>query len=421
MHFKVTALVAAVALQAGCASMSGNDTGVIPKQRHDFVDISAFPNWFKDAMARESDLSETSTLDIHYYNIHTPVKGNISLVYEDERLLQYSLDIGADAPAECYVIYEHSGLATAISKLTDLQVATVAENNEKPLTSRFVYAIDAGMVSDTPYLSLDTLITLGEGEEKSVGMVKALAAQTNDSLQACFHSSIGFRDTFDEAFESFVQAFTEGETNPEFFETIYKMSIGPRIIGYAREKYSLDADGDVSGTKDSALLIPVDQTNLMTSDSKAISWSHPDGTLINQFNSSVDNGELSSRYTIQHDGTAWRVEGELQGKTIAAELDYNGPLVSDYGSYLGYADLLASDDEQLTMPAWISEADPTAVTEMQVRKVSDGDGANLELTMGSMLIRFVSDEHGVSDNGVLRQGPLEFYFDKLYQKGTPQL
>ena len=418
MNSKISLLVAAVVLQSGCATLSG--TSDTSKERNDFIDVAAFPDWFQQAMKRESDDETTSVLDIHYYNINTPVKGEITLLYEDERLLNYAIDFGADAPAECYVIYEHSGLSNTLNKLTDVQIATVAENNQKDLVNRLTWALNVGMVTDTPYLSLDTLLTLEADGERVLGMVKSRAAQTNDSLQACFHNSVGYRDSFDAVFESFVSAFTDGETSPEFFENIVTLSLADRTIGYAREKYTLDADGDIAGTKDTALLIPVDPGNLMSSDSKVLSWDRTDGTLINQFNTSVDNGELSSRYLIQNDGAQWQVEGELQKKPIAATLDYQGPLVSDYGHYLKYVDLLNSEAPELSVYGWVAEADPTSAMEIRLEKADAADH-NMVMYAGPLTVNFIANEDGTSETGSLTQGPVVFSYQKIYQKGEPQL
>ena len=62
--------------------------------------------------------------------------------------------------------------------------------------------------------------------------LKDISAQTDQSLQLCIHNEMGYRQTFFNVFESFVQAFLENQKNQNFFEVIYQVSTNGAPMGY---------------------------------------------------------------------------------------------------------------------------------------------------------------------------------------------
>ena len=146
-------------------------------------------------MSRSIDVTKESDFSLASVAAKGKVKGEISLVDESEGTWYYHIDIGTPTPVECYVFNEYDGPANSLHAIVDLSLNGAAELNGKTRSAQFNYAIDTGVIGNTPYLQLDTLYHLGEGEEKVAGMIKAYSAQTNDTLEICVHNELGYRDS----------------------------------------------------------------------------------------------------------------------------------------------------------------------------------------------------------------------------------
>jgi hypothetical protein len=385
------------------------------------VELDDFPDWFKDGMKREQKVRKKSSLKIKELNVNQKVKGKLSPQDSGEDYWYFLLDIGTATPVECYVFLEFDGTATSFYSIIDLSLQGVAELNKKPLTAKYNYAIDSDVVHDTPYLRLDTLYNLGEGSEKVAGVLKGYAAQTEQSLQICIHNEIGYQKTFFGVFESFLSAIVANQKSPAFFAPIYQFMLNDIPIGYGREKYTTDADGDVNIQRDSAFMIPVDASSIARSDSVATEWSNPDGSLINANVYTLENGAMTSQFNIGYIENKWQVEGELQGKAIKSELTHDDWLISGFGSHIETAKLRKSAENSAEFNMWIPEADPTSALKLVISKVVDDSKANLKLDMGPITMQFLADKNGILKQGSMQQGGVNMNINLLSVKGEPKL
>lgn len=387
----------------------------------DLVNIENFPDWFKDAMARESELKESSTIEIKQYNVNNKVKGKFTLQDDSDGMHYYTIDIGTTSPVECYVFTEFDGTANSLHLLFENMFPNIESMNKKSLSGKSNYSIDTGVIGNTAYLSLDILYNLGEGDEKVAGVLKGLSAQTNSSLQICLHNEIGYRQTFFNVFESFIQAFLENEINPNFFEVLYKVSINDIPMGFIQESYEKDADGDVSIINETSLLIPVDASSIARTDSVSRSWSRPDGSIINATEYAIENGVLKSQFSLDYAEDAWQVTGELQGKAVTKKLEHNSWFLSGFGSYIELENLRKSESDSGEFFMWAPSADPTSALPVVLSKLSDNENANFEIDMGALVMKFLADEQGIFRKGTIEQGPVSMQMELIYSKGTPQL
>jgi hypothetical protein len=385
------------------------------------VELDDFPDWFKDSMAREIKIEKQTQIKIDTFSVDKKVKGKVTLVEEGDGTWYYNIDIGTGSPVECYVFAEYDGTATSFYSVIEHSLTGVEAINKKSLSAKFNYAIDSGVIGSTPYLLLDTLYNLGEGTEKVAGVLKGLAAQTQQSLQICFHNEIGYQQAFFETFESIIQAFEQSEEKTEFFKPVYQITINDMPIGYGREKYTIDADGDINIEKDSAFIFPVDSSSIARSDSVSTEWSYPDGSLINATVYNLENGVLTSQFSIGFENDKWNVEGELQGKQIKSVLEYNGILISGFGSHLETAKLRQSKKESEEFNMWVPEADPTSTLKVVMSKLADDPNANLEIDMGPLLMKIMADENGVLKHGTMEQAGMIMDLKLIYASGKPSL
>ncbi|EWH12064.1 hypothetical protein DS2_00030 [Catenovulum agarivorans DS-2] len=394
----------------------------LPASAIDLVNVKELPAWVQKAITEEKQVTSRSQLELKKFNVNSQVIGQLKLADQEENnWFYYTIDIGTDTPIECYVFSEYDGPANSLHSIMDSSFAGIEQLNNKKLSGKFNYAVDVGMVDNTPYISFDSLYLSGEGEQKVLGILKGLSAETDDSLQICLHNQIGYRQTFYKVFESFVQSFTQNKAEPHFFETVFKMSLNGIPMGFGSERYSLDQDGDVYIEAKSSLIVPVDANNVSRSDSSSQAWSQTDGSLINQVEYSVENSQLASNLSIQYQEEKWQVAGELQGKAVNVALAYNGQLLSDYGTYLESHNLMNSEGKTSSYKMWVNEADPTTALEVSLNKISDDKKANLKVDMGPISMDLLVNKDGTIKRGVMAQGAFKLDLTPIYHKGEPTL
>lgn len=386
----------------------------------DIIPANSFPDWFQKAQLKEKKIKKKSTLKIEALGVEEKIIGKITSTETVESTYYYVIDIGTGGPIECYALTEFDGTATSFYAIIENSLQGVSELNEAPLTGHFTQSIDSGVIGSSPYLRLDTFYNIGEGANKRSGLLKGLAAHTNDSLQVCVHNQIGYRETFFTAFESFVSAIAGSQENNAFFEAVYQFKFNGIPAGFGRETYSIDSDGDVASFVDSAFIVPVDASSISRIDNVAKSWGYTNGDLINTHAHTLENGAYSYIYSLSYKEDAWVAEGETQGKTQSFVLDHKEPILSNYGSYLLSTNLLDSDQSSLEASMWLPDADPSSVTKVKLNKVKGSKDANLEFEMGPMTMSMLTDELGVPSTGSISQGPMVMTLEKLYQKGKPQ-
>lgn len=232
---------------------------------------------------------------------------------------------------------------------------------------------------------------------------------------------MGYQNAFVAVFKSFVRAFTAAQPSPEFYRSTYQVLINDIPMGFTREKYIEDSDGDIEIVVGTAFMIPVDETSIARSDSVAFSWSNPNGSLINASEYTIENSTMTSSFDISYVEDAWQVKGELQGKALEIELAHKDWLLSSYGSYLESVNLLNSDNNSGSFYMWTADADPTAAIEVVISEEADNPSGNLKIDMGPLIMTMQSDKKGVISKGVMQQGGLKMDMVLMHSHGTPTL
>ena len=388
----------------------------------DLTNVNELPEWFKDNLKREVKITKKTRLKFKPLNINKKILGKVKLVSKGDSFWSYTINIGRKtAPLECYVVPEHDGTSNTLHYFIESSLDQFAKGANLSVSSTQNFALDVGVIANTPYISYDIFYIVGNDKKKSSGIIKALSASTNNTLQVCLHNSIGFRETFFKVFESFTKAFIDSDENKEFYNTVYQFNINGIPAGYVRDKYSLDEDGDVYRKSDSAMMIPVNNSSVARLDSEMKEWSGIDGSVINAISHSVENGSLASLFSINYKEDKWHVNGELQGKAINSTLVYDKWLLSGYGNYLETIGLAQSEEKAAEYYAWIPDTDPTSAIKVKIRKISDNTLTNFEYSMGQLLMKLSIDEKGNIKKGFLHQGPVETMMKPLYIEGEPIL
>lgn len=383
-----------------------------------FFELEPFPEWFQKAMKREKDVSSSYRLILKEFNVNAKVTGKIKQVDQGDGVWYYHIDIGTDAPVECYVFTDYDGAANSLYSVMEQGLQGAAELNKQALSARFNYALDAGVIGDTPYLQLETLFTVGEGDKKRNGLLKGMSAETGRSLEICMHNELGYRETFKAVFTSFVEAFKQNDVNSDFYHAVYQLTLNDIPVGYSNEQYTKDAEGDIEVNNKSAFLFPVDQSNISRSDSVSTSWSTPDGALINGSSYTVRNSTLASSFSIGFVDDAWTVQGEMQGKPVNVTMEYDDWLLSEYGTYLAQNSLANSDQSEATYHMWSPDADPTNPIPVVVSQIDSPD-ANFMVDLGAINMKYLSDKNGIVRKGKIEQGAVVLNMVLMHVSGSP--
>ncbi|HSN72894.1 MAG TPA: hypothetical protein VLT59_15365 [Steroidobacteraceae bacterium] len=330
-------------------------------------------------------------------------------------------NIGTEAPLECWVfddVVDPAGMATS---LADLNLQAM-EQVYGPVQDRGIYHIDAGAFDGTPYVALEWLYSVGEAEEKRIGLVKVRVAVEHELSYACMHNSLGYRATFATAFEQFVREarFPVPAESP-YYEEVLVQRIAGSAIGISRSTFTLDSDGDTKIVTLQSSLLPVDNANLQSSDTWQVVYSRPDGTLINQTLAKSENGELTMQLSLDPEGgDLWFVSGTLQGKEFEREVAATARPMSELGQMLAVRALIADPDELLaTLTIWAPEADPTrfldAVVELDAMARGEGRGV---LRLGALAIAAQFEPSGSMLAGAMQVGSAEITMERVWANGS---
>ena len=403
-------LTAACILLSSCSSV----------QSQNATDTNSMPDWFRDALSREANTNSSARLVIPELNVSDEVLGNFELEQQDDGFWYYVSEVEDSSPIECYLYTDFDGAANTLYSVIDYELEYVGETYEQEVTDRKNFGLDVGIVGRTPYITLDTLFNVESDGEKVAGLVKAIVSQTEKSLQVCIHNAVGFEDTFHLRAKSLISAVAKGENSDVFFEPVYKLAMNGVPVGFARESYSFDEEGDVFLERVQSLVVPVGESSLSRTDTSAIEWSFADGALINANTYSVVNGEVESNFSLLvDDNDDWVVEGQLQGKEIKETLAHDDWILSSYGSYLSTQSLLESDRSSLEFNMWIEDADPGAVTPVTFKKLDENTTANVGITMGPITVDYFADEDGIIQHGLSSQANISVALDIMSVHGTP--
>ena len=388
-------------------------------QSKQLVDTTSFPDWLKDAMAKEASLEQHSLIEFEKLGLKFQVPGKVNQESTDEGFSYYTVDIGSGVPVECYIHSVFDGAANSLLAIMEAGIEVSEQVNNKKLSQKFNFALDSGVIGEVPYLAMDVMYHLGDDDQKLAGIVKGMSARNGDYLLTCTHNELGYHQTFKRIFESVVSGFKVPAQEP-FYQAIYQFSFNGTPMGYARETYLLDADGDIVNVGDSGMLVAVDANSVMRTDSFGQEWSKPDGSLINAYEISVENSELASELSIQWQNDTWQVTGESHGKSVEYVLGHKETLSSSYATFLA-AKSLNDQNPFETLQMWMSEVDASVASPVVISSIKDNPEANLKVDMGPLIFKYLADEQMILRQGGMQIGPVNIKMELLWSKGQPLL
>ena len=391
-----------------------------PATAKDYITSEQLPDWFSKSLVKEAKDLPRTRLSLPAFPINATGLGTWSEAQSEDNYWYFTVDIGSESPVECWAFQEYDGLANSLVNMMKYAVNNVSANLNKTLESQYNFSLDVSNLGNVPVFSYDILYNLGETDERVSGLMKGMSAESANGLQVCLHNEIGYRETFKDVFTSFVNAVDRSANVKPFFFAINGMKMQGERVGIVSEKFSIDADGDVEIVEATSLILPVDANTVSSTDSLARSWSRIDGTLINTYEYTVENGEVMSSMGLSRTEGTWVIEGEIQGKKVNSELSYDDVFTSNFGAYLETQKLANSDQDSLSYNTWSLEGDPTQPTPTVMYKKSQKNGL-LELVaeIESFKIEYTVDEDFIMQRAKVEMGPIDYSVMPMYVSGKP--
>ncbi len=395
--------------------------GPIPSLAQTAEDTAGWPPWLQKAMAEESLRIRTRSVDVADGRYKFKLAGKPEKPEAIDGGWYLASDIKAESPLECYVFDDDMDLATLVVTLADLNIDATSTANG-PVDNKSIYFLDAGAIDGVPFIALEWIYTVGEAPNALIGFTKVRAAINNGLPQACTHNFLGYRETFARAFEVFVRSarHTRNSAKPYYMEVL-RQNLGDQPVGVAWMTYTLDVDGDTEvRTMDSAL-IPVDNSTISFTDSSTLSFSTPDGRLINEYTALVENGELVTNLELgRRDDGNWSVSGTFQGKPIEQTIDGDFEPVSDLGQMRIAKELFAGQHTSSTIDIWAPQIDPTQFLQASLSRDDDKIERQGKVVLGAMSMTAQFDKLGSILRSTMQMGAAELRMDRVWVDGAPQ-
>lgn len=385
----------------------------------DLISAEQLPAWFAESLQDEKNVPLRSYLKIRDLGISKKVIGELEIVPVGDSAWNFVNDIGTESPLDCYVLTEFDGPATSLYNMVDYGLQDAAEFNDKPLTGMRTFSVDHAVLADTAVHSLDTLYNLGEGEEMVTGVLKAKSAQVGDNLLICMHNEIGFRDTFTTVFTSLIDALKTGITREPFFEIIMTLEMNQEQIGFSREAFYIDADGDIEKQGVVSALAPKGPVAVLRSDTVSQSWSYTDGSLINASQYSVGNGAVAYMLFLEMTEEGWHLSGDYQGKEVDRNLKHEDTILSDYGSHLASLAMTEKRMENRTYKMWAVDRNANGLVDVIARNYTGPDNFDYVLDVNGHRAFFHVDDAGIIKSSTIDVSLATMSSKRVLLRGSP--
>ena len=384
--------------------------------------MDGWPEFLKKEMAKEVRKLKFRSVSAADDTYRFQMAGKPKKPEEFDGGWYFQSDIRTEALLECYIFTGDESLAAIANSVADINIEANAEANDGAAGNRSVFEIDAGAIDGAPYLSLEWVFTIGEAPNALAGFVKVRAAIKNEMTLVCNHNYLGYRQTFADAFAEFVRtAELPASTMPPYYEEVAVQSLNGQQIGITRVSYARDDEGDSRIKMISAALLPLGPNTVGTSDSRGITWSTPEGNVINAFSSDAENGDLVTDMRLdRNENGDWVSSGIFQGKEIEQVLDGATTPVSEIGQMQAARALFSGENSDVAFPLWIADADPTQFLDGRIVRNEDSEGLRGRMELGPLVFDAGFDADGALVDADIQMGSAQMTVERVWVNGEPE-
>jgi hypothetical protein len=383
------------------------------------------PAWLRELRAREAEALPAQKIESsdRFFRARVPAK-LAAAVAQDGEAYHVSLDAGATAPVDCWVYRDGIDLAGSLSGLSQ-ETFTGISKQLGEIEARQVDRVDAGAIGENPFLAIDWMYRVRTDAGPQMGQVKHLVASKGGRGLYCQHNEVGYARTFRRVAGALLESLEYRKPNgaAPYFAEISTMSLRGMRVGLQHTTLTRDRDGDTRVDTRTSMLLPVTADTLQASDTFAVEFARPDGSLINQVHVETANGELVSNLHLDpQPGGAWSVEGTFQGKPLSTRIESASQPSSWLGDAIALRETLASGGSgaRIATTRWIPDADPTRLLDGTISIGEPVGSERFAATLATEGIEadLVVERTGTVASGSIDMGVANVDFERVYTGGA---
>jgi hypothetical protein len=384
--------------------------------------MGGWPDSQQEAMTRESGNLESRQFAIADGQYRFEIAGKATTPSPFDGGWSFESDIGSDAMLECYIFTNEQPLAQILHLVATTNIAANVAANDGDLDNLTVLAMDAGQIDGAPYVAVQWVYNVGVAPNNVFGMTTAHAASNGALTQVCSHNAVGYRETVRQTFETFVRSTTQPEpTDPPYYAEIKVQRQADRRFGVTRTTYTLDAEGDTLIQTTATALVRGSRNPITPRDETIISWSTPDGLLINAAASTVTASVLTTDLRADLDDNGdWLVSGTFNDTEIEQSIDGTATVISDLGQMQIARNLFSGEQSTATYDAWMPNIDPSRFQRVEISRDDAEIPRQAALTMGPLPFVARFGENGELTYAQLNAGPADIFIERVWWQGKPR-
>lgn len=382
------------------------------------------PDWLAQARAREvADLKlRPFTSKDKWFKARAPGKVAGDIV-ESDGSYTVEIDLGTDTPVFCEVVPEGFDLSNMMRHAFNSTLQNV-EALQGAVEARQLESTDAGVIGDVPYLRTDWIYVVRDkkGQKRAGGLKQVVLLKSGHGVY-CAHADIGYLKTFDTLTRAIAESFdAPPDKGTPFYKEVFTATLGSQKVGVAITTLTRDAEGDIEVREETSFLVRSADGGLSAQDATHIAWTSEDAQLINASHFTSSDGDLETSLSLKHDGEAWQVEGELQGKKISKRLAAD----ADPGNWLRQSrelrELLAGEKptgKEHHMWVWLDDSPETLLESVTTILEKSGEDYAARTTLGPVAATLTLDPRtGSARTADASIGPVILKLERVYVSGT---
>jgi hypothetical protein len=333
------------------------------------------------------------------------------------------LDVGSETPADCWIYRGGVDFASSLGALSETSFEAISEGLG-PVEAREIEGVDAGVLGESPFLSVSWLYRIsGEGGPQ-VGEIRHLIASKAGRGLYCQQNELGYAQTFRRVVSALLESleYAEAPQRVPYFTQVSTLALLGMRVGVERTTLTRDDEGDTRVDTVTSFVVPAGAGTLRVTDTFAVEFARVDGALINQLHVETSNGKLVTQLELNPspDG-AWLVDGTFQSRPLSTQFRSEDRPSSWLGDALALREAIATSGVggEITVARWIPQADPTRLVDQTLsierRLPSDRFGAHLE-TPG-LEAELVVDPEGSIESGSVDLGSGSLEIERVFVGG----
>jgi len=349
----------------------------------------------------ESNLGDTHSVSLgEKFLISSQLAPLDSPVFDkDEAVWYFNLPIAETGGIDCFV-YEGGVSPINVLNGTFDHLHSFHEEENLYIEDEFFVSHGTRLQGDNVVYELDKFFTtLDKADELYLNMAQGRVSNLMDNVLACVHFSFGYRETFDEVFNTMVESWIGAgdEILVAQQHQIIKTKIAGKTVGFMEQAYIKNDLGEHGVMNFGGAFIADGRDLVVMTDAFEVNGSSADGLFRGGYSQMVTNGEFISELTTEkNDDGHWQITGTDMGKDISLTVEVEEEIKSTIGAQKELQELLADTSrDEVKYHAHISDIDATKAVNVTVKILSREKNNNrISLKMGPMLGTMIVDDSG---------------------------